>query len=188
MKTRKSKPPQLSVSGRQKRIKKVTWNFDDEITKVIEKGREIGVDFKFKPTSNREDEGDKQYKGERWILEEEVTKVIETGAALGIVFNGREAEIIEFLSSGKREDEASFNVGLGKDVKRRKVKRVVKFQNLAVLFIQETKRDVFDSSLIRSIGGSILTRGVGVEVVGSAGGLMTLWDEDQLWVSHCMTN
>ncbi|KAK0595713.1 hypothetical protein LWI29_009285 [Acer saccharum] len=71
----------------------------------------------------------------------------------------------------------SWNVrGLGHEVKRRKVKRAVLSFKPAVLFIQETKKDTFDRNLIRSIGGNLLSKGVGVEAVGSVGA-----DRKKLW-------
>ncbi|KAI9194238.1 hypothetical protein LWI28_004328 [Acer negundo] len=40
-----------------------------------------------------------------WNVDEEVAKVLETGAALRFDFNGNEEEIVEVVSSRKREDE-----------------------------------------------------------------------------------
>ncbi|KAK3226022.1 hypothetical protein Dsin_005884 [Dipteronia sinensis] len=83
----------------------------------------------------------------------------------------------------------SWNVRcLGKAEKRRKVRDVVLSQNPAILFIQESKLDVFDSRVIRNLGGVVLTRGVGVEAVGSAGGLITMWNEDLVSIKDCISN
>ena len=78
--------------------------------------------------------------------------------------------------------------GLRKAEKRRMVKKVVLSQNPAVLFVQESKLCVFDSHITRSIGGTILTRGIGVDAVGSAGGLFTLWNEDSVTIKGYISN
>lgn len=62
----------------------------------------------------------------------------------------------------------SWNVrGLGKEEKMRNVRSSVLAQKPVVLFIRESKLCVFDNRIIRSIGGDLLTRGVGVEATGS---------------------
>ncbi|KAK1589229.1 hypothetical protein Q3G72_031730 [Acer saccharum] len=100
MKTRRSKIPHHV--GTKSRARKVIWNLDEEITKVYEKGAEMGVDFK----ARTEKHSDKK---SGWVLEEEVRKVIDTGVALGIDFNGREAEVMLYLSAREQEDEDNFN-------------------------------------------------------------------------------
>lgn len=69
----------------------------------------------------------------------------------------------------------SWNIrGLGRSEKRKIVRKLVlKFRPM-VLFLKETKLRIFDSSIIRSLGGDLLTKGVGVEVEGASGGLITL--------------
>ncbi|KAK2640371.1 hypothetical protein Ddye_028166 [Dipteronia dyeriana] len=57
-----------------------------------------------------------------------------------------------------------------------------------MLFIQESKLNTFDSRTIASLGGPVLTKGVGVEVEWSAGGLISLWDENLFTVVSCVTN
>lgn len=42
--------------------------------------------------------------------------------------------------------------------------------------------------MIRSLGGSRLTKGVGVDAEGALGGLITLWDEDSFQVEDCIMN
>ncbi|KAK1574964.1 hypothetical protein Q3G72_001396 [Acer saccharum] len=96
-------------TGSKKRIKEVIWNLDEEITKVFEKGAELGVVFKSAKANNGTEEGDGQSKGRNWNLEDEVKKVVDTGIALGIDFNGREAEVMLYLSSREQEDEELFN-------------------------------------------------------------------------------
>ncbi|KAK3231825.1 hypothetical protein Dsin_003706 [Dipteronia sinensis] len=48
---------------------------------------------------------------------------------------------------------------------------------------KETKLNVFDRKIIRNIGGNLLSQGVGVEAIGSAGGLITLWNENMVTVT-----
>ena len=82
----------------------------------------------------------------------------------------------------------SWNVrGLGKEVKRRNVKKVVLLKP-AVFFIQETKLESYDRRIIRDVGGKFLSKGVGVDAVGSTGGLLTLWNEDVVTMKDCISN
>ncbi|KAK1568644.1 hypothetical protein Q3G72_027057 [Acer saccharum] len=108
MKARKSKPMQPGISGGKRKCRKVIWNLDKEISNIIQKGVELGVNFNLRASCSSEEDGGKS-KGDKWRFEEEVAKVIETGAALGVDFSGREAEILEYLSSRECEEEASFN-------------------------------------------------------------------------------
>ncbi|KAK3219391.1 hypothetical protein Dsin_013361 [Dipteronia sinensis] len=83
----------------------------------------------------------------------------------------------------------SWNVcGLGKTEKRRIVRRVVLSQKPIVLFLQESKLGVFDSKTIREIEGVLLTRGVGVEAVCRARGLITLWNEEMFTATYYVSN
>ncbi|KAK2643607.1 hypothetical protein Ddye_025370 [Dipteronia dyeriana] len=72
--------------------------------------------------------------------------------------------------------------------KRKAVYNPVKRHRPFLLFIQETKLCCFDLRTFKSLGGSILTRGLGVEAVGSAGGLITLWKEDFFEVKAVISN
>ncbi|KAK3229101.1 hypothetical protein Dsin_000982 [Dipteronia sinensis] len=78
--------------------------------------------------------------------------------------------------------------GLGKEEKRRKVRSVVLSQKPVVLFIQETKLGVFDNRIKKGLGGVVLTRGVGADAVGLAGGLITLWIEDLVTINYFISN
>ncbi|KAK2638221.1 hypothetical protein Ddye_026016 [Dipteronia dyeriana] len=60
--------------------------------------------------------------------------------------------------------------GLSKNEKRRMVRVLVKKHCLTMLFIQELKLQNFNKGVIRSLGGIILTRVVGVDAVGKAEG------------------
>ena len=57
-----------------------------------------------------------------------------------------------------------------------------------VLFIQESKLKNFDSRILRSIGGSWLSRVVGANVEGASSGLLILWNEESFVVEDCITN
>ncbi|KAK3228823.1 hypothetical protein Dsin_000704 [Dipteronia sinensis] len=71
--------------------------------------------------------------------------------------------------------------GLGRKEKRRFVRDLVKEHNPTVCFIQETELAVFDKNVIRALGEDILTRRIGVDAIGKAGGLISLWNERLLW-------
>ncbi|KAK0597523.1 hypothetical protein LWI29_026183 [Acer saccharum] len=105
MKTRRStlKP----ISG----IKKVKWNIENEIAKVIEKGVELGINLKVRKqriSSDCEVVGSEEFWKLGWDLDDEVAKVLEIGAALGFDFKGKESEISQVLSNMEKEDEDRF--------------------------------------------------------------------------------
>ncbi|KAK2654465.1 hypothetical protein Ddye_014321 [Dipteronia dyeriana] len=51
-----------------------------------------------------------------------------------------------------------------------------------------TKLKVFDNSVIMALGGSWLTKGVGVDTEEALGGLISLWNEDCFKIESCITN
>ncbi|KAK3221844.1 hypothetical protein Dsin_008869 [Dipteronia sinensis] len=57
-----------------------------------------------------------------------------------------------------------------------------------MFFIQETKLDTFDFRTFRSLGGSALPGGVGIEAVGAVGGLFSLWNDDEFQAHFCISN
>ncbi|KAK3227784.1 hypothetical protein Dsin_007646 [Dipteronia sinensis] len=75
-----------------------------------------------------------------------------------------------------------------KDEKRRVVRSLVYSYKPSIFFLQESKLKVFDSSVIRRLGGSWLTRWIGVESDGAAGGIISLWNEKISEVKYCMSN
>jgi hypothetical protein len=92
-------------------IKKVKWNIENEIAKVIEEGvarriEHISRRQKFLNEDCRTDTEDNSSLS--WKVDEEVTKVIETGVKLGFDFNGNELEISQVLATMEMEDEARF--------------------------------------------------------------------------------
>ena len=72
--------------------------------------------------------------------------------------------------------------------KRRAVRNLVQRHKPFLLFIQETKLNYFDYIIVKAPGGLVLTKGIGVEANGSAGGLITLWDEEMFTVKECISN
>ncbi|KAI9197737.1 hypothetical protein LWI28_003456 [Acer negundo] len=132
------------MSTRRSIHKKVKWNLENEIARVIEKGVAHGIELKVRKQ--------RIANGREGDVDEEVTKIVETWVTLGFDFNGRENEISQ---------------GLGKAVKRRKVRREVSQIRPEVLFVQESKLVVFDNGVIRDIGGDLLSKGVGVDAEGS---------------------
>ena len=65
----------------------------------------------------------------------------------------------------------SWNVrGLGFGVKRRMVKDLVCSYKPEILFLQETKLKNFDYRVVNSIGGSWLSKGIGVDAGVHLGG------------------
>ncbi|KAK0597825.1 hypothetical protein LWI29_028940 [Acer saccharum] len=81
----------------------------------------------------------------------------------------------------------SWNIrGFGKAEKKRVVKGLVSKFKPMVLFLQETKLKSFDSRIIRAVGGQILNRGVGVDAIGLARGLLSLWNDEQFVISDCI--
>ncbi|KAL7177287.1 hypothetical protein ACSBR2_030606 [Camellia fascicularis] len=70
----------------------------------------------------------------------------------------------------------SWNVrGLGKPEKRRHLKNLIKEKRVDMVLIQETKKSSFDEIFVRSIWPEDDLGYIGVDAVGSAGGLLCLW-------------
>ncbi|KAK0588408.1 hypothetical protein LWI29_000594 [Acer saccharum] len=97
MKTRNSKVNVLSLEKENCRH----WNLEFEITKVIEKGIALSVNF-------NKSKGDEilTNSGEEWNLDVEVAKIIETGVSLGFNFHGKENEMSMVIASRELEDKA----------------------------------------------------------------------------------
>ncbi|KAK3199960.1 hypothetical protein Dsin_023375 [Dipteronia sinensis] len=99
-------------------------------------------------------------------VEKEVANIIETGTTIGFDFKDVGKEVI-------------------KAIMRREL--VTKY-NPVVLFLQETKLGSFDSGVIRSLGGSFLTRWIGVAAEGASSGLITQWNKDFFCVNSCISS
>lgn len=73
----------------------------------------------------------------------------------------------------------SWNVrGLGKKEKKGKFKQLVIQRKIDILLIQETKQRTVSRNFISSIWGGSDFKFVEVEVEGSAGGLLIIWNTD----------
>ncbi|KAK3220267.1 hypothetical protein Dsin_014237 [Dipteronia sinensis] len=75
-----------------------------------------------------------------------------------------------------------------KGKKRGEIKSFMQRHKPVLAFIQESKLKAFDSSVIRNLGGTWLTRGVGVNSEGAAGGILTLWKEDSFVDKECISS
>ncbi|KAK2642950.1 hypothetical protein Ddye_024713 [Dipteronia dyeriana] len=116
-----------------------------------------------------------------WKLVEELAKVVEKG----VEANNRGDSEWDLDEEVTRVLETGAALGLDFNGNEVEISRIV---NSMKREDEESKLAVFDSSIVRSIGGVFLTRGVGVDAKGSAGGLITLWNEDLFLVSHCISN
>ncbi|KAK2657094.1 hypothetical protein Ddye_010146 [Dipteronia dyeriana] len=132
-----------------------------------------------------DNEGDEECSNVERSLREEVAKVMEEGVALGFYFGGNTEKVVVEITIREKEDEER---GLGRLEKRREVRRLVYNTKPNLLFIQESKLNYFDSKVIKSLGGALLTKGIRVEAKGSAGGVITLWNEDVFEVKSCISN
>ncbi|KAK3224468.1 hypothetical protein Dsin_011493 [Dipteronia sinensis] len=83
----------------------------------------------------------------------------------------------------------SWNIrGLGSMEKRRAIRNMVLCHKPVFLFIQETKQGYLNTKVVKSLGGSLLTKGVGVEAIGKAGGLVSLWNTELFNCKACISN
>lgn len=78
--------------------------------------------------------------------------------------------------------------GLGRGEKRRLVKNLVALHKPILLFIQESKLGLFNKQEMRPLGGTILAKGVGMEAIGSARGIISLRNDSLFKVTSCITN
>jgi len=85
----------------------------------------------------------------------------------------------------------SFNIrGLGAVEKRREIWRLVSDRKLTVLCIQETKMEVMDDFLCRSLWGSDTMAYSFKSSVGASGGILMMWDTSvmDVWMSVNIAN
>ncbi|KAK2656833.1 hypothetical protein Ddye_009885 [Dipteronia dyeriana] len=83
----------------------------------------------------------------------------------------------------------SWNIrGLGRVEKRRVVRNLVITHRPTFLFIQESKLDSINNKVFSSIEGMWLSRGMGVDEVGTAGGLIYIWNDDLAIAKSCISN
>ena len=73
----------------------------------------------------------------------------------------------------------SWNVrGLGRTGKCRKIKQVLKERKIDMALLQETKKEVVNSKLVQSIWAGEKMEFVSVDSIGSAGGLLCIWNPE----------
>ncbi|KAL7220774.1 hypothetical protein ACSBR2_013629 [Camellia fascicularis] len=83
----------------------------------------------------------------------------------------------------------SWNVrGLGRKEKRGKVKKLLKERNVDMVLFQETKKSEISEDEVRSVWFRAKMEFMVVDAVGSAGGLLCIWDQDVFQVKDCCSN
>jgi hypothetical protein len=71
---------------------------------------------------------------------------------------------------------SSFNArGLGSRVKRRKIRELVRSENIDFLAIQETKMEVVQDALVSNLWGSNDCCWAYLPAVGNSGGILSIW-------------
>ncbi|KAE8689350.1 Pescadillo-like protein [Hibiscus syriacus] len=101
---------------------------------------------------------------------------------LGVTFRGGKEAFMNKMIHLIKEKEVQGD--LGRRVKARAVMRVVEERKPLVLFIQESKMEVVNQSVVRKMGGNLLTATAVSAAEGSAGGLITLWNEKECQVQE----
>ncbi|MCH94158.1 LINE-1 reverse transcriptase like, partial [Trifolium medium] len=82
----------------------------------------------------------------------------------------------------------SFNLrGLGSRVKRRKVRDLVRVENLDFLALQETKLESISDSLVHCLWGSDDCDWVSLPAVGNSGGILSIWRKSAMSVVFTFT-
>ncbi|KAE8704873.1 hypothetical protein F3Y22_tig00110435pilonHSYRG00103 [Hibiscus syriacus] len=86
---------------------------------------------------------------------------------LGVKFKGGEKEFLTKVVPLVKD----------RDVKARAIRRFVEEKKPTILFLQESKLETVSTMLGRKMGGKILNGWAVVPAVGSAGGLITMWNQ-----------
>ncbi|KAE8725394.1 hypothetical protein F3Y22_tig00008843pilonHSYRG00008 [Hibiscus syriacus] len=120
---------------------------------------------------------------------EEVLATWEVSKLLGNSFNeGKKAFLDKIINLEKGLAECREGVdpgeGIRKKEKSRAVANMVRNYKPGILLIQETKLEKCSQAIRRRIGGSILNGWIVVPAVGSAGGLMVLWNDKEFEVTN----
>lgn len=81
----------------------------------------------------------------------------------------------------------SWNIrGIGNEKKQLKIKKFVKNQCPDVVFLQETKAQLIDKPMIKSLWSSKDIGWSSLDSIGKAGGLLITWDESKICVKEVM--
>ncbi|XXG89343.1 hypothetical protein AAC387_Pa12g1363 [Persea americana] len=79
----------------------------------------------------------------------------------------------------------SWNVrGLGGAARRLVVKETLRSNKVQIALIQETKLSSMSNKIVREVWGSKYLRWIAIDAVGSAGGILLLWDSRYVVVSN----
>ncbi|GKV48490.1 hypothetical protein SLEP1_g55300 [Rubroshorea leprosula] len=104
---------------------------------------------------------------------QEVRRIFNLGKRLGIEVGENEEEVQSKLMELEVRDEGQ---GRGSVLKRKEVGKLVKVERPDVLFLQETKLEVVQGNLCRSMWFSDEFEWVMKESVGASGGLLCVWN------------
>ncbi|XP_028078606.1 uncharacterized protein LOC114280437 [Camellia sinensis] len=80
----------------------------------------------------------------------------------------------------------SWNVrGIGRPEKRRQIKKSLAERKVDIVLLQETKKAVVDSTLVRSMWPGEQFDFMAVDVIGQAGGLLCIWNPEVFFLKDC---
>lgn len=80
----------------------------------------------------------------------------------------------------------SWNIrGLGRNDKRAKIKKLVSERKINVLLLQESKRSSVDVRFVKSLWPWESLQFMAVDLEGSAGGLLCVWNLDVFKIEEC---
>ncbi|GAU35536.1 hypothetical protein TSUD_155670 [Trifolium subterraneum] len=129
--------------------------------------------------------------------EEVVADIVDIGKVIGVECSNSFQVLSKGGSRGGGPREGvvmkifSFNIrGLGAVEKRREVRRLISERRPDVFCIQETKLEVVDNFLCRSLWGSDVVAFSFKPSVGASGGILTMWDTNKLdvWTTINMSS
>ncbi|GMP24040.1 hypothetical protein CsSME_00001438 [Camellia sinensis var. sinensis] len=88
------------------------------------------------------------------IILNEAQATVQLGKALGIDFDDQEDAALNRIADLERQDVARIEQRRHqqiREIKRRKIRKVLKDEKVDMVFFQETKRDVISSDMVRSV-------------------------------------
>ncbi|XP_028108356.1 uncharacterized protein LOC114307162 [Camellia sinensis] len=110
------------------------------------------------------------------------------GKLIGIDFEGQEDEVLKKIIKLKQLDAERVEQrkkSKSREVKRRRIKKIIKDNKVDMVLLQETKRAAFDSNLVRSIWPEDNLEFMEVGASGSAGGLVCVWNPAMFALVDC---